>query len=105
MRPSPAITPHGCHFGIGGIDAAKLEGETGQPVADCADTEDHHVHHHGVGHVLVAGETRFHQRKTGLHEEDQEAADEHPHDIETQGNIINLVSGWAAILRKGRCGE
>ena len=65
-------------FRIRRIDAAELEGEAGQPIADCADTEDHHVHHHGVGDVLVAGEARLHQRKPSLHEEDQEAAEKHP---------------------------
>ena len=30
----------------------------------------------------------------------------HPEDVETQGNIINLVGGWGfGVLRKCRCGK
>ncbi len=91
---------------IGGIDTTKLKGETGQPVANCANTENHHIHHHGVGYVLIAGETSLHQGKAGLHEEHEETTEQHPQHIEAEGNITHLLGcWWFAVLRKCWCGE
>ena len=54
-------------------DAAHLQGEAADPVAEHADRVDHEVHGHGVGGVLGAGEAGLHHREAGLHEHDQEA--------------------------------
>jgi hypothetical protein len=82
MGPCPGQGAPGGHLGIGGVDAAELDGETDKPVADGSDAEDHHVHHHGVGDVFVAGEARLHEGEARLHEEHEETREEHPEDID-----------------------
>jgi hypothetical protein len=81
------------------VNTPELEGKARQPVTHRADTEHHHVHHHGVGHVFIAGEPRFHQGKAGLHKEHQEARDQHPHRIQIQRDRLGRRS---AILGKDR---
>ena len=73
------------------VDRAELQGKTDQPVADGANTEDHHVHHHGVGDVLGTGEARFDQRKAGLHEKDQKAGKHYPQNIEAGGVVLRWL--------------
>src|SRR6266498_2834932 len=85
---------------ISGIDFAKLKGKPCQPVANRVDTEHHHVHHHRVRHVLIAGKTCFHQRKAGLHKEYKKTSDDHPHHVDTYRYIVNLICGWVSILCK-----
>ena len=63
-------------------DAAHLNGEADQPVGEHADAVHHEVHHHGVVGVLGAAEPGFDDREAGLHEHDQEAADQRPDEVD-----------------------
>jgi hypothetical protein len=100
MSPFTSNDSRARNLRVGSIHPAKLKSEAGQPVAHCANTEDHHIHHHGVGNVLVARKTSFHQSKARLHEEHQKAADDHPHNIDAEGDIRDFFRWRRAILRK-----
>ena len=43
---------------------------------------DQEVHRHRVGDVLGAREAGLDQREAGLHEHDQEAGEQRPHDVD-----------------------
>jgi hypothetical protein len=62
--------------------SAHLEGEAADPVPEHADGIDHVVHRERVGGVLRAREARLHHRETRLHEHDEEAGEERPHDVD-----------------------
>ena len=47
---------------------------------------DHEVHAHGVRGVLRAGEAGLDHREAGLHEHDEEAADQRPHEVD--GDLV-----------------
>ena len=68
-----------------GIDPAEGGGacsehnpETEQPVQRCADAEIHHVLHQDIACILGPGKAGFTHGKSGLHEEDQRCAQQHP---------------------------
>ena len=63
-------------------DAAHLDGEADQPIGEHADAVHHEVHHHGVIGVLGAAEAGFDDGETRLHEHDQEARDQGPHEVD-----------------------
>ena len=52
------------------------------PEGQCTDAHIGHVLGHDVGHVLGSGETGFDEPEPGLHQEDQDAGDEHPDVVE-----------------------
>jgi hypothetical protein len=85
-----------------------LDGETGCPIANCANTEDHHVHHHRMGDVFVAREAGLNQGKTGLHKEDKHAREKHPQDVEAENRVAAGVSqllGVYALLSQNATGS
>ena len=69
-----------------GADAAHLQREAADPVAEHADRVDHEVHRHRVRGVLGAGEPGLDHREAGLHEHDEEAGDQRPHDVD--GDLV-----------------
>jgi hypothetical protein len=60
--------------------AAVAKGEAHRPPAHRAHSGVYHVFHYDVANVLASHRSRLQQRKAGLHEEDQEGANEHPQD-------------------------
>jgi len=61
-----------------GAGAAEHQPEADEPVARGADAKIHHVFHEDIAGVLGAGETRFTQSKTRLHEVNEECRNQHP---------------------------
>ena len=71
--------------------AAHLNGEADQPVGQQTGAIDHEVHHHGVVGVLGPAQARFDRREPGLHEHDQEAGDQGPHEVDGDPVLADLV--------------
>ena len=72
-------------------DAAHLDREADQPVRQHADAVHHEIHHHGVIGVLGAAQARLDDGKPGLHEHDQEAADQCPGEVDGDLVLADLV--------------
>ncbi len=68
---------------------AEHEGETANVKAQHAERIDHEIHGHGVVHVFGAGHARFHHGEPGLHEHDEEARDQGPHDVDGHSVMPN----------------
>ena len=62
--------------------AAEHESEAEEEEQERAEHEVDEVLHQDVGCVLASRETRFTQRKTGLHPENQHGCQQHPYSIE-----------------------
>ena len=67
-------------------DAAHLQREAADPVAEHADRIDHEVHAHRVRGVLRAGEAGLDHREPGLHEHDEEAGEQRPDEVD--GDLV-----------------
>ena len=74
-----------------GADAALLDRESDQPVGQHADAVHHEVHHHGVVGVLGAAQAGLDDGESGLHEHDQEAGDQRPHEVDGDLILADLV--------------
>ena len=77
--------------GTGRPNAAEHEGEAADVEAEHAQRIDHEVHGHGVRGVLGAAQAGFHQREAGLHEHDQEAGDQRPHEVDRDAVVADGV--------------
>ena len=86
-------------------DAAHLEGEAADPVTEHADAVDHEVHGHGVACVFGAGESGLGQGEAGLHEHDQEAADQRPDHVDGDAVVadhVGQLGGQGFLFGQGR---
>ena len=102
----PTVLPKSDDGGLGGqrrgaaqvtdsAYATHLNGKADQPVGQHAHAVHHEVHHHGVIGVLGAAEASFHDGETGLHEHDQEAGDQRPHEVDGDLVLPDLVDDVA----------
>jgi hypothetical protein len=68
-------------------DAAELEREADRVIRKQRDRERGDVHHHHVGGVLRAGETRHQEREPDLHEQHEKAGHEHPDEVDRDAEV------------------
>ena len=78
---------------------AHLQGEAADPVAEHADGIDHEVHRHRVGGVLGPAEAGLHEREPRLHEHDQEAGQQRPHQVD--GDLAVAHGGHHLVQLRG----
>ena len=75
--------------------AAHLDGEADDPVGKQAASIHEEVHHVGVIGVLDSTQTRFNHGESGLHEHNQEAANQRPGKVDADLVLANLVGNIA----------
>ena len=83
-------------------DAAFLYGKADQPVGEHAGAVHHEVHHHGVVGVLRAAQAGLDDGEPGLHEHDEEAGDQRPHEVDGDlvlADLVDDVGKRQALLR------
>jgi hypothetical protein len=71
----------------------ELEREADRPVEDPAQARVEDALHHHVDGFLRPREARFQRHEPGLHEEDQERGDEHPHGVHRADEVGRLRRG------------
>ena len=86
------------------LPVAGLEGVAAQPEAEGAGAEDDDVHGHRVRDVLGADHAGFQHGEAGLHEEDQEAGQQRPLQVDGARGRGGLPRGVVAAGRQaGSC--
>ncbi len=68
-----------------------IKGKTADPEPEHSYTIDHEVHGHGVGDILFCVKPVSTRANPALHEHDQKAGDQGPHNID--GNFVMAIGG------------